>query len=319
MDAPEDPQHVSGCNGMTLSGPRRSSLDALKERDTVAMGKPKDVYRSPDGRASVRSWCEARLTTFKLPYERLSIETSVGSTQGVATGNGDRTVVLLPGTNFATATWLDVISELAARYRVVALDIPGQPGLSASTRPSHRSAYVRWVEEVLEQLGPQAPILLGHSLGAHIALSAAAAVSIGGLVLISPAGIIRLRVTPRMLFRSMAWLARRDEASSAALLRMMTTRESPPENLVEWMTLVGKHVRTSLAPSPLPASALGRVNVPCAIRSGSHDVFLPARRLAAAVSTSLTGSLFEVVHGAGHLLPHERPDAVVAAVQTIAG
>ena len=233
-------------------------------------------------------------------------------------GSGGRAVVLLPGTNFAAATWLDVTSDLAAHSRVFALDIPGQPGLSGSTRPSRRHAYVAWVEEVLERLGINTPILLGHSLGAHIALSAAAASgSIGGLVLISPAGIIRLRTAPRVLFRSMTWLARRDEASSASLLRLMTTRESPPENLVEWMTLVGKHVRTTLAPPPLPASAFARVDVPCLIQSGSHDVFLPKRRLAARVATHLPKASFEAVRGAGHLLPHERPDVLVGAVQTI--
>lgn len=85
----------------------------------------------------------------------------------------------------------------------------------------------------------ESPILVGHSLGARVALSAAAdSPEIGGLVLISPAGIIRLRVSPAVLVRSMAWLERRDESTSATLVCMMTTHEAPSE-LVEWMTLVG--------------------------------------------------------------------------------
>lgn len=283
------------------------------------MAKPKDIYRSSEGRVAVRTWCEARLTAFTRPYDRLSVETSLGSTEAIAMGDGDTTVVLLPGTNFAAATWLNVTSDLAAQFRVFAVDIPGQPGLSSPTRPSDRHAYAGWVEEVLEQLGIRAPILVGHSLGAHIALSAAASPSIAGLVLISPAGIIRLRATPSVLFRSTAWLARRDEASSRALVRLMTTRETPPDDLVEWMTLVGKHVRTSLAPPPLPASTLARVDVPCLIRSGDHDVFLPEKRLAAGVATRLPKARFEPVDGAGHLLPHERPDVLVAGVQELSG
>ena len=278
-----------------------------------------NIYRSSAGEATLRAWCEERIASFDCSHRRSSIQTTLGRTEVLEAGAGDRTVVLLPGTNFATATWLDLVEDLGIRYRVIALDIPGQPGLSSSNRPSGPDAYPRWLVETLRVLRVESPILVGHSLGARVALAAAGdSPEIGGLALISPAGIIRLRVSPAILVRAMVWLARRDESSSAALVRMMTTQEAPPE-LVEWMTLVGQIVRTSFAPSPLPDSVLARVDVPCVILVGSHDVFLPSLRVAARVAEWLPVAVLEVVPGAGHLLPHERPDALEAALRRVFG
>lgn len=278
----------------------------------------KNIYRSPAGEASVRAWCDERLGSMDYPYRRSSIDTSLGRTEAVETDAGNIPVVLLPGTNFATATWLDLLKELAPDYRVTALDVPGQPGLSSSHRPSRPHAYVRWLAEALEGFGVVNPIVVGHSLGARTALAAAAeSLTVRGLVLISPGGIIRLRVSPSVLRRSIAWLARRDEATAAGLLRIMTTQEEPPEHLVEWMTLVGRNVRTSFAPSPLPREVLGRVDTPCVIRSGSDDAFLPPQRLAAGIADRLPRAQLEIVAGAGHLLPYESADEVLNALRRI--
>lgn len=59
---------------------------------------------------------------------------TLGSTHVVSAGDG-RPLVLLPGTNFCAAAWLDLIGVLAATHRVHAIDLPGQPGLSHGQRP----------------------------------------------------------------------------------------------------------------------------------------------------------------------------------------
>jgi pimeloyl-ACP methyl ester carboxylesterase len=47
------------------------------------------------------------------------------------------------------------------------------------------------------------------------------------------------------------------------------------------------------------------------VRSGEHDVFLPPAKLRRAVERRLAVDSFAVVGAAGHLLPHERPTAIV--------
>jgi pimeloyl-ACP methyl ester carboxylesterase len=277
----------------------------------------RSIYRSGAGRTAVRSWCEER--TAASGATTTEVATSLGPTRVTSIGTG-RAVILLPGTNFATATWLDMLGRVGAGYRAIGIDLPGQPGLSAPHRPRDRDAYGPWLNEAIAAAGAPRPIVVGHSLGGRVALLAASASdAIAGLVLVDPAGLIRLRVTPGLLATTMGWLMRRDEPSAAALLRRMAAPGSRPEpRLVQWMALVGRHVRSSLAPSPLGAGVLASVRCPVALVTGAHDPFLPPGPLVAAADRIGGPVTTEVVEGAGHLLPHEAPVAVVGSIAAIA-
>jgi pimeloyl-ACP methyl ester carboxylesterase len=57
-------------------------------------------------------------------------------------------------------------------------------------------------------------------------------------------------------------------------------------------------------------------DVPVDVLVGEHDVFLPPATLERAVTRRLAGASFGVVPRAGHLLPHERPGAIVEVLRT---
>ncbi|MEE7448188.1 alpha/beta hydrolase [Methylobacterium radiotolerans] len=109
-----------------------------------------------------------------------------------ATPNG-RTAVLLHGKNFCAATWESQIRALsAAGYRVIA---PDQIGFCKSSKPAAYQFSFRQLAEntyaLLEKLGVERPILVGHSTGgmlaAHYALLYPKAVE--QLVLVNPIGL----------------------------------------------------------------------------------------------------------------------------------
>lgn len=57
--------------------------------------------------------------------------------------------------------------SLAEEHRLYALDAIGHPGLSVQTRLSPRDeGYGRWVVDVLDALGLDAPAMIGPSYGA---------------------------------------------------------------------------------------------------------------------------------------------------------
>ncbi|MFD9409850.1 alpha/beta fold hydrolase [Streptomyces sp. NPDC059989] len=233
----------------------------------------------------------------------------------VSAGSGPTTVVFVPGTNFNAAASLPLATALvAAGHRLVLPDVPGQPGLSSGARGRsgrHLSWYGTWLGEVLDGATASGPVVVvGHSFGAAIALSSPSP-RIDRLVLVSPGGLGRLRLTPGLLAVSAAWFARPTPARSARLLRaMLAPGHQPREELVEWMTLVARHSRSSGAPgaADLPARA-----VPRWVTTGAHDVFLPPRRLAPAVRTLLDADL-HVVPDAGHLVVEEHPGRLAALV-----
>lgn len=290
------------------------------------------VYRSEQARAAVRRWCVNRIDGSGLAPARSEVVTSAGVTGVVTAGpeprGGEPSVVLLPGTNMNAALCLPVAEAIARERRVVVLDLPGQPGLSADRRPRAKrsSWYGKWLTEALARAVPGPVVVVGHSLGGAVAL-ACDAPQIVGRVLLSSAGIVRLRVPAPLLAATVPWLLRPTVARSTALVRHMAAPGRGPgqgeeeghvaDGLGEWMDLVGRCCRTSLAPPPLPSGLLElRRSVPTLVVTGQFDPFLPPRHLGPAARRRL-GAEFRVIEGAGHLLLDESPEAVLVAVREL--
>ncbi|MFG2231540.1 alpha/beta fold hydrolase [Streptomyces sp. NPDC048723] len=266
------------------------------------------IYSSTAGREHIRHWCTDRLDKWPVPNERTMVTANGAQTHLVTAGTGPTTVVFVPGTNFNAAASLPLATALvAAGHRLVLPDVPGQPGLSSEERGisgGRLSWSGTWLSEVLDAAAVTGPVVVvGHSFGAAIALSCPSP-RIDRLVLVSPDGLGRLRLTPRLLGVSAAWFVRPTPARSTRLLQaMLAPGHQPREELVEWMTLVARHSRSSGAPgvADLPARA-----VPQLVTTGAHDTFLPPRRLAPAVRTML-GTDLHVIPDAGHLVIEEHP------------
>jgi pimeloyl-ACP methyl ester carboxylesterase len=250
------------------------------------------------------------------------LDTSLGRTHLTWAGAAGEAVCLyLPGTNFNAATSLPLLTSLSSRWRVASVDLPGQPGLSTAVRPADEvEGYGRWLAEVLAHVQHQHPgvplVVAGHSRGAAAALLANPA-DVGGLVLVSPAGLAKVRLTPRVLWLSLAWLLRPTPVRSKRLVTLMLGgRGARPEPLTEWLTLVAKSTRTTGAPDPLPSEILDRWcghNVTALV--GERDVFFTPSALA--TPAARLGARMSVVPDAGHLLTDQRPDLVVAAISNV--
>ena len=108
------------------------------------------LYRSSASQDDVQAWCASRLEAWPVPHTVIDVPTILGQTHVVAAGEGDRVCVFVPGTNFNAATSLALLGALAERVRVYAVDLPGQPGLSAADRPSDEQlGYSQWVTDLL--------------------------------------------------------------------------------------------------------------------------------------------------------------------------
>ncbi|MCX4545800.1 alpha/beta fold hydrolase [Streptomyces sp. NBC_01565] len=264
------------------------------------------IYRSTTGKELIRRWCLDQLAAWPVPHEQKTVTANEAQTHVVLAGSGATTVVFVPGTNFNAAASLPLATALvAAGYRVLLVDVPGQPGLSSGERglPGGLSWYGAWLSEVIEKVSSGPVAVMGHSFGAAIALSSDSP-RIDRLVLVSPGGLTRLRLTPTVLAASAAWFLRPAPTHSARLLRaMLAPGHQPREELVNWMTLVARHARSSGAPG---AATLPTRSIPRLVVTGEHDVFLPPRRLSPAVRGTL-GTDLGVLTDAGHLVVEERP------------
>ncbi|MEU1573412.1 alpha/beta hydrolase [Streptomyces collinus] len=278
------------------------------------------IYRGPAHRQRVRQWCLERLDGWDVPYRRSEIGTEAGATSVLLVGPqpvaGSPTVVLVPGTNTNGAVCRHLAGALAARWPTVVLDVPGQPGLSADVRPRRGRSewYGRWLTEALEQAVPGPALLVGHSLGGAVVL-ASDSPRIAGRLLLSSAGLVRLRAPAGVVAATVPWLARPTLPRTARVLRrMVASAGRVPDELTEWMTLVARCCHSSLAPPPLPPDLLAeRRSTPCLVATGRHDAFLPPQRLGPAARRHL-GARLHVMDNSGHLLLDESPGEVVALV-----
>ncbi len=109
----------------------------------------------------------------------------------VDVGEGPQTLVLIHGLGSYIPAWSQNIDALAASHRVIAIDLPGFGRSDKPNAPYSMRYFVAKVRGLLQQLGVQHPVLVGHSMGGQIAITYALAHpdEVGALVLTSPAGL----------------------------------------------------------------------------------------------------------------------------------
>ena len=200
-------------------------------------------------------------------------------------------LVCVHGAGSSSVVWMDVVRRLSPQRRVVAPDLPGH-GQSDRWHPPDDvtiAMYRDAVGTVCAQLKIERAVLIGHSMGALVALDAAAAwpERVAGLVLVSggarlAGGARGLRAADRRLraLRQVA-LARRLVAGDAARRgrALGHGRASPP-------------TRRSRTPTSAPSSAStarrcgAKVRAPTLVLGGADDLMTPprlTRELAAAI------------------------------------
>lgn len=292
-----------------MAGHRRPDLI---RRNTAPV---KSIYRTRAAQETIRTWCTKQLDQWPIPHERSTLAMQGTQTHVVQAGAGG-TVLFIPGTNFNAAVSGPIAAALyRAGHRIVIPDVPGQPGLSTGDRvtgPERADCYGAWLNELIEKIHNGRPVtVIGHSLGAAIALSASSP-HITRRVLLSPGGLIKLSITPAVLAASTSWFLRPTPARSARLLKtMLAPGHEPSEQLTEWMTLVARNTRTSGDPGRL--RNLNSTPESTVVASGRHDVFLPPSRLQDPVRDALQVNL-QLVDDAGHLIVDEQPDLVADLV-----
>ena len=106
-------------------------------------------------------------------------------------GQGDQTLLLIHGLGSNAKAWLRNIPVWAEDYRVIAVDLPGYGKSDKGYYDYTLPFYVEVLCEMLDGLGVEKAVWIGHSMGGQIALVAALdrPEHVSDLVLVSPAGL----------------------------------------------------------------------------------------------------------------------------------
>jgi pimeloyl-ACP methyl ester carboxylesterase len=265
------------------------------------------LYRSDHGEAQVHTEYRSVLDAWPVPHEEIRVPTRQGETFVVICGPADApAVVLLHGGATNSAMWMRNVQTWARTFRLHAVDIIGEPGFSAPSRPRLSSdAYARWLDDVLSALRLSRVSLIGASLGGFLALDYAIRrpARVGALVLLAPAGIASLRlgylfsVVP--LFFMGAWGRRK----ALELVMGLPPEERTPaaERFLKSCELTMSHhiIRTQ----PLPVygdEALRKLTMPVLAVVGANDVVFDSNRIRRRLRTCVGGARVIWLETAGH-------------------
>ncbi len=248
------------------------------------MSDSQTVFKSPEGRTAIRAYYNQILSLF--PVTQRTLSTSCGDTFVLEAGAASQPPLLLLHDSCSnSAAWLGDIAALTARHRVLAVDIPGEPGNSADRRLDfHSDAYTRWLLEVLDTLELDQAVLAGNSMGGFLALRFAAAYPrrVSSLILLAPSGLVP--PSPAFLAQTANFAA--DPASAKASAASVTGAAALPQEVLQFMTLVAEHFIPFTGALPtLSDEQLQRLTMPVLMIAATGDVTMDsaqaARRLTA--------------------------------------
>ena len=159
-------------------------------------------------------------------------------------GSGDRPMVLIPGLMSSGDVWNGVVEHYSSEYRLHVLTIAGFAGVP----PVEGPVLERVRDDLIAYIRTHAlhrPILVGHSLGAVIALwvASVAPESVGDIVAIDGVPFASALINPAAVAEDMAAGAE----TMRALYRSMTPEQLERQSRVALRTMISDPAHVALA------------------------------------------------------------------------
>lgn len=259
------------------------------------------IYKSEAGARLLRERYLEALKAWPVPHEQVRVPTPEGETFVVVSGSAEKPpLVLLHGSGSNSAEWANRVPELAERFRVYAVDVIGEPGLSAQTRPPLDSdRYAAWLVAVLDHFAVARAAFLTSSFGGWLALDHAIRrpERVAALALRCPVGLGPMKKGFVVKAVLLALLGERGRQKSVAA----AIGEPETSPIVEHQLLVSANYRYRTGPFPVfDDAALARLTMPVYAVAGADDAMVDSvttkRRLEKA------GATVDLVPGTGHFI-----------------
>jgi pimeloyl-ACP methyl ester carboxylesterase len=329
----------SAGSGIHVSSPA-PAVSVVPARESADL----KLYKSPEGFHAIMDWYQSVVDQIGCPFESLFVNTRFGRTHMLAAGRPDAPALfLIPGVAGCAPLWRKQLPAFAEHFRVYAMDIPGQPGLSDPNPPSFlNDDYTLWLTDVLDDLGLQRGHFAGVSVGGWIAMRMGiyALERVGRVVMMGPTEVSRARLPVKI------WLTRVMKKSKDAdtlqddLTAKSVSSKSPggsfgtfDRQLARAMALCTRHYRVDRSLGIYneatrrvniwqglkvlrrfflaePARVLRRFATPGLLIFGEHEVLYNPAAVGRKACKLMNDVEVEVVAGAGHAAIYDQPDLV---------
>lgn len=254
-----------------------------------------------------------------------------------AWGSGKKSFLLLHGLSRSKACWRDVAPGLAAHGRVVALDLPGHGESPLADFSCAMRDFAALVREAIAALALEDLVIVGHSMGAQVAMTLLLDTPqvAQRLVLAAPAGIETFTQEEAALMRAAQTPEKiRAQPRSSVAKTIGAFTFSPPPDLEEQIAwrmnemarsddlakTISRCVDGMLAGRLF--ERLPTLRVPTLVVFGEEDRLIPNRYFHPGVTSATGAAALAAIPEAqllmlpqtGHMVPEEHPQRLCEAI-----
>ncbi|MFI5781924.1 alpha/beta fold hydrolase [Nocardia sp. NPDC051570] len=263
------------------------------------------IYKSEAGGEKILARYREALRAWPIPFDELRVPTREGETFVVASGPMDAPpLVLLHGSSANASAWRGDIASWARDFRVYAVDLVGEPGLSAPSRPRLDSEEVAlWLDDVLAGLGLTRAAMLGMSLGGWTALDYALRRPgrIDRLVLLCPGGIGPQRFGYLLKLLPLRLFGRRGLRRTASIVTGLRSEQVAP--ILDDVVLIATHFRPRMERLPVfTDDQLRGLAMPVLVIVGGLDVMFDSAEIARRAREFVPHATVRLLPEVGHAI-----------------
>ena len=268
----------------------------------------KPVFKSKEGKEAILAVYDTVLKNWPVPYKEINLETRYGNTYMIECGDESLPpLILLHGSSSNSSMWIGDVATYSRKFRVFAVDMPGEPGKSQDTRYDlTTAAYAEWLEDVHTGLGIKKASIAGISLGGWTALKFAVTFPqrVEKLVLLCPSGVgpqnaaFLFYVIPMMLLGK--W-------GKSKVAKKIYGSDDIPEEALKYSNIIGNNFSPYVGLIPIFSDEeLKRLTMPVLLIAGEKDFLLQSQKTVERLSGLLPKADVRLLPGIGHVLINQQ-------------
>ncbi|MFT4113113.1 alpha/beta fold hydrolase [Silvibacterium sp.] len=221
-------------------------------------------------------------------------------------------------------TWSQVIAALGEDFHTVAFDSPGWGQSGASPRGYTIHAQAELTQALLDTLGLERYILVGHSMGGKVAQLVASRRPRGlaGLVLVAPATPVPSLMPEEAKQQQLHAYDNRETALQS--IRVLTARMPGAQTVAQIVEdslsaiAEAKLVWPTIGMAEDISAEVGRISAPTLLLAGELDQVDSIEQHRREVIARIPDAALRIIPGAGHLLPIDAPVVVAQEIASFA-
>lgn len=271
------------------------------------------IYKSEAGKQEVLGEYRKILANWPVENHQYEVDTSFGSTFIIESGSKNNPpLILLHGSVSNSFTWYSDVASLSKTHNVYAIDIIGEAGLSAASRPSYEgAAYAQWLNETINALGLGTCSIVAMSLGGWMALSFATTYphKVDKLILLCPGGLAHEKTSFLWKAIFFSLLGKWGQLQTLRLVggdSISSSSSSKLEENLEFASLTFKYFKPRTAKMPIfSEQSLSQLTMPILMLFGDSDQLIPADKSIKRLKHFAKRAEIELLPNTGHLIVNQ--------------